>query len=202
MVTTYIFVQMWTFSSIWIQTLFQRLIGINGCVQNCREIEIVERWKWVSEIVERWKQVSEIVEKYFPVKSSSQNLREIEFVENMRVSFRNCREIWPQVSEIVEKGGFFQFVESRIKLLIGWARRWYAYEWLSHGHLIAEFDCILLCCFWFFTKELCIIIKIKVRECSFENQFTACHYKPGLVCFLPHFSLRVQLFFKRKKLQC
>ena len=95
-----------------------------GCVQNCREIEIVERWKWVSEIVERWKQVSEIVEKYFPVKSSSQNLREIEFVENMRVSFRNCREIWKQVSEIVEKGGFFQFVESRIKLLIGWARRW------------------------------------------------------------------------------
>ena len=114
------------------------------CVQNCREIEIVERWKWVSEIVERWKQVSEIVEKYFPVKSSSQNLREIEFVENMRVSFRNCREIWKQVSEIVEKGGFFQFVESRIKLLIGWARRWYAYEWLSHGHLMAQFDCILL----------------------------------------------------------
>ena len=68
-----------------------------GCVQNCREIEIVERWKWVSEIVEN----------YFPVKSSSQNLIEIEFVENMRVSFRNCREIWKQVSEIVEKGGFF-----------------------------------------------------------------------------------------------
>ena len=78
-----------------------------GCVQNCREIEIVERWKWVSEIVERWKQVSEIVEKYFPVKSSSQNLREIEFVENMKVSFRNCRELWKQVSEIVEKGIFF-----------------------------------------------------------------------------------------------
>ena len=136
------------------------------------------------------------------MKSSSQNLREIEFVENMRVSSRNCREIWKQVSEIVEKGGFFQFVESRIKLLIGWARRWYAYEWLSHGHLMAQFDFILLCCFWFFTKELCIIIKIKVRECFFENQFTACHYKPGLVCFLPHFSLRVQLFFKRKKLQC
>ena len=116
----------------------------------------------------------------------------------MRVSFRNCREIWKQVSEIVEKGGFFQFVESRIKLLIGWARRWYAYEWLSHGHLMAQFDCILLCCFWFFTKELCIIIKIKVRECSFENQFTACHYKPGLVCFLPHFSLRVQLFLKER----
>ena len=123
-----------------------------GCVQNCREIEIVERWKWVSEIVERWKQVSEIVEKYFPVKSSSQNLREIEFVENMRVSSRNCREIWKQVSEIVEKGGFFQFVESRIKLLIGWARRWYAYKWLSHGHLMAQLDWILLCCFWFFTK--------------------------------------------------
>ena len=98
---------------------------------------------------------------------------------------------------------FFQFVESRIKLLIGWARRWYAYEWLSHGHLMAQFDFILLCCFWFFTKELCIIIKIKVRECSFKNQFTACHYKLGLVCFLLlHFSLRVQLFFKRKKLQC
>ena len=69
------------------------LADLVGCVQICREIEIVERWKWVSEIVERWKQVSEIVEKYFPVKSSSQNLREIEFVENMRVSFRNCREI-------------------------------------------------------------------------------------------------------------
>ena len=50
------------------------------------------------------------------MKSSSQNLREIEFVENMKVSFRNCREIWKQVSEIVEKGGFFQLVESRIKL--------------------------------------------------------------------------------------
>ena len=34
---------------------------------------------------------SEIVEKYCPVKSRSQNLREIEFVENMKVSFRNCR---------------------------------------------------------------------------------------------------------------
>ena len=78
-----------------------------GSHQNCREIEIIERWKQVSEIVERWKQVSEIVEKYFPVKSSSQNLREIEFVENMRVSFRNCREIWKQVPEIVEKGFFF-----------------------------------------------------------------------------------------------
>ena len=82
------------------------VITILGCVQNCREIEIVERWKWASEIVERWNQVSQIVEKYFPVKSSSQNLREIEFVENMRVSFRNCREIWKQASEIVEKGGF------------------------------------------------------------------------------------------------
>jgi len=132
-----------------------------GCVQNCREIEIVERWNWVSEIVERWKQVSEIVEKYFPVKSSSQNLREIEFVENMTVSFRNCREIWKHESEIVEKGGFFQFVESRIKLLIGWARRWCAYEWISHGHLMAKFDRILLCCFWYFTKELCIIINYK-----------------------------------------
>ena len=110
----------------------------------------------------------------------------------MKASFRNCRE----------RCFFFQFVESRIKLLIGWARRWYAYEWLSHGHLMAQFDCILLCCFWFFTKELCIIIKIKVRECSFKNQFTARHYKQGLVCFLPQFSLQVQLFFKRKKLQC
>ena len=109
------------------------------CVQNCREIEIVERWKWVSEIVERWNQVSQIVQKYFPVKSSSQNLREIEFVENMRVSFRNCRDIWKEVSEIIEKGVFFQFVESRIKLLIGWARRWYTYEWLSHGQLMAQF---------------------------------------------------------------
>ena len=33
MLTTYIFVQMWTFSSIWIQTLFQTLICIN--YQNC-----------------------------------------------------------------------------------------------------------------------------------------------------------------------
>ena len=31
--TTYIFVQMWTFSSIWIQTLFQRLIWKK--YQNC-----------------------------------------------------------------------------------------------------------------------------------------------------------------------
>ena len=170
-----------------------------GCVQNCREIEIVERWKWVSEIVERWKQVSEIVEKYFPVKSSSQNLREIEFVENMRVSFRNCREIWKQVSEIVEKGVFFfQFVESRIKLLIGWARRWYAYEWLSHGHLMAQFDCILLCCFWFFTKELCIIIKIKVRECSFENQFTVCHYA-GACMFFNSFFTAGSIIFQKKR---
>ena len=38
------------------------------------------------------KQIPEIVEKHFPVKSTSQNLREIEFVENMRASFRNCRE--------------------------------------------------------------------------------------------------------------
>ena len=88
---------------------------IKGCVQNCREIEIVERWKWVSEIIERWKQVSEIVEKYFPVKSSSQNLREIEFVENMRVSFRNCRELLKQVSEIVEKGGFFSICREQDK---------------------------------------------------------------------------------------
>ena len=116
-----------------------------GCVQNCREIEIVERWKWVSEIVERWKQVSEIVEKYFPVKSSSQNLREIEFVENMRVSFRNCREIWKQVSEIVEKGGFFQLAESRVKLWlqIRWVRQWYAYEWLFHGLLMAQCNKII-----------------------------------------------------------
>jgi len=79
------------------------------------------------------------------VKSSSQNLREIEFVENVRVSFRNCREIWKQVPEIVEKGVFFQFVESRMKLwlLIGWARRWYAYKWLSHGLLMAQCDEII-----------------------------------------------------------
>ena len=57
------------------------------------------------------------------MKSTPQNLREIEFVENMRVSFRNCREMCKQVSEILEKGRFFQFLESRIKLLIGWARR-------------------------------------------------------------------------------
>ena len=128
----------------------------------------------------------------------------------MRVSFRNCREIWKQVPEIVEKGVFFQFVESRIKLwlLIGWAGKkmiclWMAFPWPLDGTMRWNYlwSCILLCCFCFFTKELCIIIKIKVRECSFKNQFTACHYKPGLVCFLPHFSLRVQLFFKRKKLQ-
>ena len=72
-------------------------------------LKIVERWNYTQEIIETWKQVPEIIEKYFPVKSSSQNLREIEFVDNMRVSFRNCREIWKQVPEIVEKGGFFQF---------------------------------------------------------------------------------------------
>ena len=107
----------------------------------------------------------------------------------MKASFRNCRERW--VFSICREQ---DKTADRIgkKMMI----------WLLHGHLMAQFDCILLCCFWFFTKELCIIIKIKVRECSFENQFTACHYKPGLVCFLPHFSLRVQLFFKRKKLQC
>ena len=86
-----------------------------GCLQNRREIQIVETWNHVTEIIETWKQVPKIVEKYFPEKSSSQNLREIEFVENMRVSFRNCRETWKQVPEIVEKGGVFQFVESRIK---------------------------------------------------------------------------------------
>ena len=130
-----------------------------GCVQNCREIEIVERWEWVSDIVERWKQVSEIVEKYFPVKSSSQNLREIEFVENMRVSSRNCREIWKQVSEIVEKGGFFQFVESRIKLLIGWARRWCGFPMATWWH-----NSVALCCFWFCKKELCISERMFLQE--------------------------------------
>ena len=39
------------------------------------------------------KQILEIVEKHFPVKSTSQNLREIKFVENLRASFRNFREI-------------------------------------------------------------------------------------------------------------
>ena len=87
-----------------------------GCVQNCREIEIIERWNHVPEIIETWKQVSEIVEKHFPVKSSSQNLREIEFVENMRVSFTNCREIWKQVPEIVVKGGFFSIYREQDKI--------------------------------------------------------------------------------------
>ena len=120
------------------------------CVQNCREIEIVERWKWVSEIVERWKQISEIVEKYFPLKSSSQNLREIEFVENMRVSFRNCREIWKQVSEIVEKGGFFQFVESGIKTANRVGKKmiclWMAFPWPLDGTMRWNYfwSCILL----------------------------------------------------------
>ena len=106
------------------------------------------------------KQILEIVEKHFPVKSTSQNLREIEFVENMRASFRNCRETWKQVPEIVEKGGFFQFVESRIKYILAcditvdkpthdcyhtnldhimtanW--RWYAYGWLIHDPLMAQ----------------------------------------------------------------
>ena len=87
-----------------------------GCVKNCREIEIIERWNHVPEIIETWKQVSEIVEKYFPVKSSFQNLREIEFVENMRVSFRYCKEIWKQVPEILEKGGFFSICREHDKI--------------------------------------------------------------------------------------
>ena len=37
-----------------------------GCVQNLREIVILERWKQVPEILERLKQVPEILEKYFP----------------------------------------------------------------------------------------------------------------------------------------
>ena len=39
---------------------------MKGCVQNLREIVILERWKQVPEILERWKQVPEILEKYFP----------------------------------------------------------------------------------------------------------------------------------------
>ena len=109
------------------------------CVQNCREIEIVERWKWVSEIVERWKQVSEIVEKYFPVKSSSQILREIEFVENMRVSFRNCREIWKQVSEIVEKGGVFSICREQDETANRMGKKmiclWMALPWPLDGKI-------------------------------------------------------------------
>ena len=73
----------------------------------CREIQIVEIWNHVSEIIETWKKVPVSVEKNFPVKSSFQNLREIEFVENRRMSSKNCREVWKQVPEIVEKVFFF-----------------------------------------------------------------------------------------------
>ena len=59
-----------------------------GCVQNLREIVILERWKQVPEILERWKQVPEILEKYLP-QSSFQNLREIVILER-----------WKQVPEI------------------------------------------------------------------------------------------------------
>ena len=41
-------------------------INSSGCVQNLREIVILEIRKQVPEILERWKQVPEILEKYFP----------------------------------------------------------------------------------------------------------------------------------------
>ena len=103
----------------------------------------------------------------------------------MKASFRNCRKRW--VFSICREQ---DKTANRIgkKMMI----------WLSHGHLMAQFDCILLCCFWFFTKELCIIIKIKVRECSFKNQFTTCHYKLGLVFFTSFFTAGSIIFQKRE----
>ena len=45
-----------------------------------------------------------------------------------------------------------------------------------------------------FAKKNCV----SVRECFFKNQFTECHYKLGLVCFLPHFYCEFNYFSKER----